>query len=91
MRSEQGLNINGETLPRATIDMAMRGYRNGKIRFYGFRDNKSDEFTVADDVARIQIEEVRDFIEGYVAGRTNREVERFARAITQKIDESVNR
>lgn len=87
MRNERGLNIQPETLPRAAIDMAVTGYRKGKIRFYGVRGGQREDFTVADDVSRIQIEEMRGFAEGYVAGRTNAETKRFASAIIQKIDD----
>jgi hypothetical protein len=87
MRNERGLNVGPETLPRAAIDMAMGGYRKGKIHFYGLSGGQKQEFTVEDDVSRIQVEEVRGFVEGYVAARPSPEVKRLAGAIIQKIDD----
>jgi hypothetical protein len=91
MRSEKGLNLDPGTLPREAIDMALKGYRRGKIHLYGVRDDHPDDFTVADDVARIQIGEIRAFTEGYAAGRSNAEVKRFAHAVLQRIDECISR
>jgi hypothetical protein len=86
MRNERGLNIGPDTLPRAAIDMGLTGYRKGKIRFYGLKENKKEEFVVADDVSRIQIEEVRGYINGYVAASPNAGVKQFGRNIVQQID-----
>jgi hypothetical protein len=93
MRNERGLTLAPETLPQQTLDMAMTGYRKGKIRLYGYgRDGSKDEFTIAaDDVARIEIVEVRDFVEGYAAAQKTLAVKRFAEAIIKKIDENLNR
>jgi hypothetical protein len=91
MRNERGLTVAADTLPQAVLDMAMNGYRKGKIHLYGYRDGHKDEFTVADDVARIDIEGLHDFVEGYAAGSNSSAVKRFAKAIIERIDESVNR
>lgn len=91
MRSEQGLNVEPGTLPREAVNMAVTGYRKGKIRLYGLSRGERKDLTIADDVARIQIEGLRDFVEGYAAGRSNAEVKRFARAVVQRIDESLDR
>jgi hypothetical protein len=71
--------------------MAMKGYRKGKIHVYGVKNGAKEEFTVADDVARIEIEELRDFIDGYAAGNRSTAVQRFAQALIRRIDESVSK
>jgi hypothetical protein len=91
MRNERGLTVAPDTLPQAALDMAMTGYRKGKIRLYGYKDGQKDGFTVADDVARIEIEEARDLVEGYAAGQDRSAVKRFAKAIIERIDESLSR
>ena len=91
MRNERGLTLTSETLPQAALDMAMKGYRKGKIHVYGVRNGQRDEFTVADDVARIEVEELRDFIEGYAAGNRSTAVRRFAQSLIQRIDDSVSK
>jgi|GEM_PF-4846291 len=91
MRNERGLTLAPETLPQAVLDMAMKGYRKGKIHVYGYRDGHKDEFTVTDDVARIEIEELREFIEGYAVGQRSSAVKRFAETIIKRIDEDVNK
>ena len=91
MRNERGLTLEPETLPQAVLDMAVKGYRKGKIHLYGYKDGQRDEFTVADDVARVEVSEVRNFIEGYAAGQSSATVKRFAQAIIQKIDENVSK
>ena len=91
MRSERGLAFEPETLPSASLEMAMKGYRKGKIRVDGYADGERSDFTVTDDVARIEIEDLREFVEGYAAGERSGPVKRFARAIIQRIDDSLAR
>lgn len=91
MRNERGLTVAPDTLPQAVLDMAMSGYRTGRIHVYGYRDGHKDDFTVVDDVARVEVEEVRDFIEGYAAGQRNLAVKRFAETVIKRIDEGLRR
>lgn len=91
MRNERGLKMDPESLAREAIEMALRGYRRGNVRVYGFRDGTKDEFIISDGVARVQIEELRDFVEAYAAGQTSAQVRRFAEAIIQRIDENIRR
>lgn len=91
MRNERGLNLAPETLPQAALDMALNGYKKGKIHISGYRNGQRDDFTLADDVARIEVEQVRDFVEGYAAGQPSSAVKRFAQAIIKKIDEDMAR
>ena len=87
MRSERGLDFSTDSLPRASLDMALNGYRKGEIRIYGFREgNEKDKFTIADDVARVEIDGLRDFVSGVRAGTTSPEVKRVVHAIIRKID-----
>jgi hypothetical protein len=91
MRNERGLTVSPDTLPQAALDMAMTGYRKGKIRLYGYnKDGQRDNFTVADDVARIEIEEAPDLTEGHTAGQGSSALKRFAKAVISKIDESLS-
>jgi len=90
MRNERGLTLAPETLPQEALDMAMSGYRKGKIHLHGYnKDGQRDEFTVADDVARVEFTKLREFIEGYAAGQKSLALKRFAQVIIQKIDETV--
>lgn len=89
MRNEQGLSLEAEALPRSALDMALKGYRKGKIRVYGYTGDGRDDFTVSDDVARIEVDELRGFIEGYAAGNRSTAVKRFASLLIERIDESV--
>lgn len=91
MRNERGLTVEPDTLPQAALDMAMTGYRKGKIHLYGYRDGQKDSFTVADDVARIEIGEARDLTEGNVSGQGSSSLKRFAQTIMERIDESLSR
>lgn len=91
MRNEQGLTLAPETLPQSALDMAMSGYRKGKIHVYGYRGDQKDGFTVTDDVARIEIEELRDWVEGYAEGQGSSAVRRFAKALISRIDEGLSR
>jgi hypothetical protein len=91
MRNEQGLTIEPETLPQSTLEMAMKGYRKGKIHVYGYTAGQRDDFTVTDDVARVEIEELRSFVEGYGAASRSSVVKQFAELIIKKIDDDVSR
>jgi hypothetical protein len=91
MRNERGLTVAPDTLPQAALDMAMTGYRKGKIRLYGYKDGRKDNFTVADDVARIEIGEEQDLTEVHDADQRSSAVKRFAKAIIERIDESLSR
>jgi hypothetical protein len=91
MRNERGLTVASDTLPQAVIDMAVSGYRKGRMHVYGYRGGQKDDFTVDNDVARIEIEDLREFIEGYAAGQTSAAVKRFAQAIVKRIDSDLTK
>jgi hypothetical protein len=95
MRNERGLNLAPDTLPQAVLDMAATGYRKGKIHVYGVKDGNREELTIADDIARVEGEELGDYIEGYVEGYSaasrSSAVKRFATSIVKKIDERLER
>jgi hypothetical protein len=91
MRNERGLTVAPDTLPQAALDMGISGYRKGKIRIYGYKDGKKENFTVADDVARIDIEETRDFTEEHTSGPSNSTLKHFAQLIIKNIDEILKR
>ena len=92
MRNERGLVLGPETLPRAALDMAVSGYRKGKIHVYGYNQHgEKDEFTISDDVVRIEMNDVREFAENYAASRKSAAVKRFAAEIIKKIDESLKK
>jgi hypothetical protein len=91
MRSERGLTVEPDTLPQSALDMALTGYRKGKIHLYGYRNGQKEDFTVTDDVARIEIEDAGDQNAASVTVQGSSGVKRFAKAIIEKIDESLRR
>lgn len=91
MRNERGLDLEPETLPRSALEMAMSGYRKGKVRVYGYVGEQRADFTVTDDVARIEITDLRSFAEGYAAGTRSSAVKQFAKVLIERIDEAIGR
>lgn len=91
MRNERGLKLEPNTLPQAALDMAIQGYRKGRIHVYGYRDREKADFTITDEIARVEIAELQDFIEGYAAGQRSPAVKRFAETIMQRIEENIRR
>ena len=88
MRSARGLDLTEDSLPKASLDMALSGYRKGEVRIYGYKsNNERDKVTIADDVARIEIDGLRDLVSGIQVGSTSAEVKRVVRAIIRRIDE----
>jgi len=87
MRSERGLNMEKGTLPSATLEMALDGYRNGNIHLRGYTaDNRPEKFTIRDDVARI--ENLRGYTEAVRDLSSTKGVpSRAAGMILDKIDE----
>jgi len=90
MRNESGLTVSTDTLPQASIDMALKGYRKGKLRLNGYRDGHKDEFIMDDEVVHVEVEDIQAFIEGYAAGRRSSALNTFANAIIEGIDRAVN-
>jgi hypothetical protein len=84
MRNERGLKLEPNTLPQAALDMAIQGYRKGRIHVYGYRDREKADFTITDEIARVEIE-------GYAAGQRSPAVKRFAETIMQRIEENIRR
>lgn len=97
MRNERGLNLGSDSLPRAVLDMATRGYRKGTIRLYGYSSGRKEDLIMDEEIARIEIDDRSDsgdliaFLEGYAAGQGSAPVKRFARAIIKRIDGDVDR
>lgn len=89
MKNEQGLAVQGDTLPRAALDMALTGYRKGDIHVYGYRDGHLDAYRITQDVIRVELEGILDFIEGYAAGSQDKAVKNFAKRLISRIDESL--
>jgi hypothetical protein len=91
MRNERGLKLQPDTLPQSVLDMAIHGYRKGRIHIYGYKGQDKGDFTITDEIARVEIGELQDYIEGYAAGQRSVAVKRFAELIIQRIDESMRR
>lgn len=89
MRSERGLKMEANSIPRMSIDMAMNGYRKGSVHVYGQRNGKADRFTIADDVARIDLRELRSYVEGMEIATDKIGEKRLLRAIIERIDETL--
>lgn len=90
MRSERGLEMGPNSIPRMSIDMALNGYRKGNIGVYGRRDGKSDKFTIADDVARLDLRDLRNYVEGMEVATSKKGEQRLLRAIIDRIDETLS-
>lgn len=91
MRNESGLTLESDTLPQASIDMSLKGYRGGPLRLNGYKNGRKDELTVDDEVASIEVDSLQSFIEGYAAGQKSAAVKAFARTLIDRIEENVGR
>jgi hypothetical protein len=91
MRGERGLEMGPNSIPRMAIDMALSGYRKGNVRIYGRRDGQRDEFTIADDVARIDLRELRSYVEGMEVVSSKASERKLLAAIISRIDETLGR
>jgi len=89
MRSERGLKMEANSIPRMSIDMAMNGYRKGSVHVYGQRNGKAERFTIADDVARIDLRDLRSYAEGMEAAADKKGEKRLLKAIIERIDETL--
>jgi hypothetical protein len=90
MRSERGLSFEPDSIPRMAIDMALNGYRKGDVRIYGIREGRADRFTIADDVARIDLRETRAYVAGMEIATTKSGEKRLLAAILKRIDETLD-
>jgi hypothetical protein len=89
MRSERGLKMDANSIPRMSIDMAMNGYRKGSVHVYGQRNGRAERFTIADDVARVDLRDLRNYVEGMEAAADKRGEKRLLNAIIGRIDETL--
>lgn len=87
MRNVEGLNVSGNTLPRASLDMALSGYKKGTVRVTGLINGDFRTLEVGEEISRAEVDGVRDYIEGMAAGSNSPEVRKAMRAIIRKIDE----
>jgi hypothetical protein len=85
LRSERGLNLQGDTLPAASFEMALNGYRKGAIWVDGVVDGKQHQLKVDSEVARIEINEVKAYAEGVRDGVDTPKAKRAAALIIQKL------
>jgi hypothetical protein len=90
MRSERGLKMEANSIPRMSIDMAMNGYRKGSVHVYGQRNGRAERFTIADDVARIDLRDLRSYVEGMETAADKRGEKRLLKAIIERIDETLS-
>jgi hypothetical protein len=89
MRGERGLEMGPNSIPRMAIDMALNGYRKGNVRVYGRRNGGRDEFTIADDVARLDLRDLRNYAEGMEFASGKAAEKRLLRSIIERIDETL--
>ena len=93
MRSTKGLDLTGQSLPGASLDMALNGYRSGAIRIDGFVGDEFRPLKIDAEVARIEIsgiERIRAYTEGLEDGTSSDEVGRTAAMVIEKIDETLD-
>lgn len=87
MSNPNGLKFEESSLPNASLNMAMNGYKRGKIKIRGINNGKPESITIGDDVTRAEVYGVREFAEGISRGSSDSNVKRAIRAILKKLDE----
>lgn len=93
MRSTKGLDLTGQSLPGASLDMALSGYRSGAIRIDGYIGDQPLPLKIDAEVARIEIsdvERIRAYAEGVRDGTSSDEVASAAAMVIAKIDETLD-
>src|ERR1039458_6560525 len=91
MRSERGLAMEPNSIPRMSINMAISGYRKGNVQVYGRRNGRQDKFTIEDDIARIDLRELRSYVEGMEVVSSKASERKLLAAIISRIDETLGR
>ncbi len=87
MKNIEGLDVSGDTLPRASLDMALSGYKKGALRVTGLVDGDFKTLEFSEQISRAEVEGVREYIQGMAAGSDNPDVRKALRAVVRKIDE----
>jgi hypothetical protein len=90
MSNQGGMNVEPGSLPRASIDMALGGYREGKISVDGVRNGVGVNVSIGgkdDEIARIKIEGLREYVDGLHDGSSSSETKKVMRLLLQKVDE----
>jgi hypothetical protein len=89
MSNRDGLIVSEQSLPKASLDMALSGYKRGTVTVTGLENGRPSKIVVGDDVSRVEVYGIRQYAEGIAAGSNDPAVRRAARAIVSKIDESL--
>ena len=90
MSNPAGMNTQTGFLPRESLDMALGGYREGKITVNGVRNGEEVSISVgeaADQVARAKVDGLREYVAGFHDGSSNPEAKRIMRAVLKKVDQ----
>jgi hypothetical protein len=90
MSNPNGMNVSGDSLPRASIDMALSGYREGKLVVDGVRDGEVATITIGetdDEVARVKVEGLREYAAGVRDGTKDPTVKKVMRSLLKKMDD----
>jgi hypothetical protein len=87
MSNPNGLRLEKSSLPNASLNMAMNGYKRGQIKIRGTSNGKPESITIGDEVTRVEVYGVREFAEGISQGSDDPKVKRAMRAIVKKLDE----
>lgn len=87
MSNPDGLNLSGDGLPRASLDMALGGYRKGPIVVNGATEAGADRLTIGEDISRIEVQGIRDVAQAILDASDESDVRRAVRAVLKKIDQ----
>jgi hypothetical protein len=86
MQNPEGLNLSDGLLPKASLDMALSGYKKGNIKIKGIVNGRSEKLTLGGEVSSMEVEGIRDYVDGIATGSTSPQVKKAMRSILRRID-----
>jgi hypothetical protein len=90
MRNANGLNFSDNSLPRASLDMALAGYKDGVVNVTGVRNGRRHKIELGKEVVQIEFEELREHADDIATGSDNAEVRKMLMRLTEKLDEALD-
>ena len=86
MKSPSGISREDESVPKATVDIAQRGYKKGTVTMEGMREGSHQRVVTGGKAARGSVGDLRDFVRGLSANTKTKEGERIIRAVKEELD-----
>lgn len=87
MRNPNGLNLEDDALPHASVCLAEAGYKDGEVIFVGIREGRKEKIVTGLQAARGKLDGLRDYIRGLKDNAKTKET----RSVLDSLMNEINR